>query len=109
MDFLIVSGQRGAHVSPHLLCSVGVKHLVFEKKPQSFPVPLAGLAALQSATYCPFLTYNHLQNIKTGGGLCFEQRKEPLNNCECGMYLVKGERASAMFPDVGRMNILKHG
>lgn len=50
------------HVSPHLSSSVGVKHLVFEEEPQSFPVPLALLAALQGATDGAFLCHCHLQN-----------------------------------------------
>lgn len=33
-------------ISPHLLCSVGVKHLVFQEEPQSLPAPLALLGAM---------------------------------------------------------------
>lgn len=56
------SGWRGVYVSPHLLGSVGVKHLVFKEEPQSLPVPLAPLTALQRATNRAFLWHSHLHN-----------------------------------------------
>lgn len=42
----------GDSVPPHLARCEGVEHLVFEEEPQSLPLPLALLSALEAATHC---------------------------------------------------------
>lgn len=37
---------------PHLTGREGVEHLVFEEEPQTLPLPLALLPALQAAAHC---------------------------------------------------------
>lgn len=42
----------GDSVPPHLASCEGVEHLVFEEEPQSLPLPLALLPALEAAAHC---------------------------------------------------------
>lgn len=56
----------GDSVPPHLTGCEGVEHLVFEEEPQTFPLPLALLPALQAAANGGALnSKRHLMTRKT--------------------------------------------
>lgn len=56
----------GDSVPPHLASCEGVEHLVFEEEPQSLPLPLALLPALEAAAHCGVLKgQGNLINVET--------------------------------------------
>lgn len=106
---------------PHLMIGGDVGHLVFEEEPQLLPVPLAPLAAVQTAT--PGRALRRLRHLRIIGRerLFFKMAtaKRLHKHCEsCDLsrmktrelvYLAQRDGCLPVPPQVGRVNVLEDG